>query len=147
MRLKDQYGDLMAGVLWPNFVTISPENVERLTRADVKRFHKVVKKVLRRKRWKEAIPGGLLFAECTNIGNGWYPHLHGLMDARWIEGDALAKEIAKELGLRVFVKPARKDAHWVLNYCLGYLKKAPDIYRVDGLPKKESRGRMRYCGP
>ncbi len=147
MRLREQYAPVMGKVRWPNWVTIAPQNVKRLTRAYVQSFHAAVGRVLDRKRWRGAIVGGILFAECTNIGNGWHPHLHGMMDAQWVDRRALAREIAQEMGCRVFVDARRFDTpENCLDYLLGYVKKAPDIYRIDGLPKKLAVGRRRYVG-
>ncbi len=147
LRLKNRYTGALAGVLWPNFVTIAPENVQALTRSCVLALHRAVKKVLKRKKWKEAIAGGILFGECTNIGNGWHPHVHGLMDARWINAGTLAADITAVLGRSVFVKCLRKDVHWVLTYCLSYVKKTPKIFRIDGLPGNAPVMAHRYCSP
>jgi hypothetical protein len=93
-----------------------------------------IKVCLRRKYWRDSIHGGLLFHECTNIGNGWHPHVHALVDARWIEAARLEKEISELLGWPVGIDPKRcNNALGGLRYCLGYVKKSPDIYRVDGM--------------
>lgn len=137
-RLCVQYKTVLQSVNHPKFITISPKNVVNLTQRYVRWFHCAVKKLLRRARWREVIHGGVLFAECTNIGNGWHPHLHGLIDAWFVDKKEFAKEISEELGVPCFVDVQEWDKpENILKYCLGYLKKSPDIYRVDGLSKKQ----------
>lgn len=144
-RLAEQYKESLKRVTWPNFLTIAPKNVFNLTQDYLRLFHAATKKVLRRKHWQEAITGALFFAETTNIGNGWHPHFHGLVDARWIDAGRLEREISEVLGWPVKVKCKRWDSGVsVVRYCLGYLKKSPDIYRCDGLAKKQSLGKRKY---
>lgn len=67
---------------WPLFVTLTiqndadPECVRKL-RADWS-------KMRRRKLIAEKITGGVVAVEVTNQGNGWHPHLHAIVDARWL---------------------------------------------------------------
>lgn len=137
-RLCVQYRGVLQNVKHPKFITISPKNVVNLTQRYVRWFHCAVKKLLRRRRWREVIHGGVLFAECTNIGNGWHPHLHGLVDAWFVDKAEFAREVTKELGVPCFVDVQQWDKpENILKYCLGYLKKAPDIYRSDGYAKKQ----------
>ena len=146
-RLAEQYRDALKSVSWPNFLTIAPKNVTHLTQDYLRLFHAAVKKVLRRKHWQESIKSGVVFAETTNIGHGWHPHMHGLVDARWIDPARLAKEMTETLGWSVKVHVKRwRSGEDVIRYCLGYLKKAPDIYRCDGLAKKQSVGKKKYVG-
>jgi len=144
-RLGEQYRQALKSVQWPNFLTIAPKNVENLTQDYLRLFHAAVKKVLRRKYWRESIRGGVVFSETTNIGNGWHPHMHGLVDASWIDPVALANELTEVLGRSVKVHVKRwRSGEDVIRYCLGYLKKAPDIYRCDGFAKKQAVGRKKY---
>ena len=144
-RLAEQYREALKSVTWPNFLTIAPKNVENLTQDYLRLFHAAVKKVLRRKHWRESIKGGVVFAETTNIGHGWHPHMHGLVDSSWIDPVRLAEEMTQTLGWSVKVHVKRwKSGEDVIRYCLGYLKKAPDIFRCDGLAKKQSVGKKKY---
>jgi hypothetical protein len=67
---------------WPLFVTLTmansddPESVRHLRRS--------FGKLRNRKLWKSKVAGGVAAIEVTNIGNGWHPHLHALIDCRWL---------------------------------------------------------------
>jgi hypothetical protein len=34
--------------------------------------------------WKSRTQGGVASVEVTNIGNGWHPHLHAVIDCQWL---------------------------------------------------------------
>jgi hypothetical protein len=34
--------------------------------------------------WRRIVRGGIATVELTNIGNGWHPHLHTLLDCSWL---------------------------------------------------------------
>lgn len=34
--------------------------------------------------WKKRVKGGVATVEITNIGNGWHPHMHAVIDCSWL---------------------------------------------------------------
>lgn len=68
---------------WPLFLTLtmpnttSPEGLKILSRSFTG---------FRRTKWWKArkVKGGVACFEVTNKGNGWHPHLHALVDCRWL---------------------------------------------------------------
>lgn len=67
---------------WPLFVTLTmtnshdPESVRKLRQA--------FGKLRNRKIWKSRVTAGVAAVEVTNKGAGWHPHLHALIDCRWL---------------------------------------------------------------
>lgn len=67
---------------WPLFVTLTiansddPESIRFLRRS--------FGKLRNRRLWKDKVKGGVAAIEVTNRGNGWHPHLHALIDCRWL---------------------------------------------------------------
>lgn len=73
---------------WPLFVTLTMPNVENL--ADdlngdaVRKLRRAFGKLRHRKLWTAHVKGGVAAIEVTNIGNGWHPHLHAILDCEWL---------------------------------------------------------------
>lgn len=68
---------------WPLFVTLTMRNVDDL-KADAVRDLRRAFGRWRRMKDNKAITGGVASVEVTNIGNGWHPHLHMVIDCAWL---------------------------------------------------------------
>lgn len=68
---------------WPMFVTLTMKNVEDLTGDAVRELRRAFGR-WRRMAGQRMIRGGLATIEVTNIGNGWHPHLHAVLDCPWL---------------------------------------------------------------
>lgn len=78
----DKYQSAAACFEWPLFVTLTMRNsidVEGLTRLKA-----AWGKMRRRKLIREKVRSGIIGYEVTNKGKGWHPHLHALLDCRWL---------------------------------------------------------------
>lgn len=69
---------------WPLFLTLTMKNVDDLSLGAVRDLRRAFGKLRHRKFWKAHTVGGLACIEVTNIGNGWHPHLHAVLDCRWL---------------------------------------------------------------
>jgi len=138
-------------------VTITEENVEKLTREVLDDQRSKVKGVLNQPFYRHKIRGGLSVLEVTNLGQGkgWHPHTALLVDMDYIEHSKLQADLVKAgLGKQCRIDAARKypgGVDGMLNYCLKYLHKAPKISQ-DRFPENEviynqvMKGR-RLCQP
>lgn len=70
------------GLQWPLFVTLTLPNSE--DPEQLRYLKKCWAKFRRRKLIATRVAGGVATFEVTNIGNGWHPHLHAVMDCRWL---------------------------------------------------------------
>ncbi len=85
---------------WPLMVTLTRANSD--DPETLREFRKQWAKMRRRKLIAEKVKGGVCGIEVTNTGNGWHPHLHAIIDCRWLAihtpephwGDS--PEVAKE---------------------------------------------------
>jgi hypothetical protein len=140
---------------WPLFVTLTVQNTAsaqgcfRNLRAAFGRFR-------RTKFWLHTVKGGMCSMEITNRGQGWHPHLHCLIDCKWLstktpqpqQGDpwwvierkcesaqkdlteAWAKCIKQETSI-VWVKRTDTDA---IIEVMKYACKPGDLIACDGNP-------------
>jgi plasmid rolling circle replication initiator protein Rep len=74
----------VAAMKWPLFLTLTMQNVEDLTHDAVRKLRRAFGKLRGRKLWKAHVRGGAASIEVTNIGNGWHPHLHAILDCEWL---------------------------------------------------------------
>lgn len=74
----------VAAMKWPLFVTLTMRNVDDLTFDAVRKLRRAFGKLRGRKLWKAHVRGGAASIEVTNIGNGWHPHLHAILDCEWL---------------------------------------------------------------
>lgn len=81
-RRTAKFRAAVAAMQWPLFVTLTvrnshdPESVVLVKRA----FRKLRNRVF----WRKTVLGGVCGIEVTNIGNGWHPHIHAVIDCRWL---------------------------------------------------------------
>jgi len=77
-----RYAPICAEFLSPLFVTLTVKNYS--DRVGVRELRRAFT-ALRRQRWfKKCVRGGVASLEVTNRGKGWHPHIHALMDCRWL---------------------------------------------------------------
>lgn len=72
----------VAMMQWPLFVTLTRANSD--DPETVRIFRQQWGKMRRRKIIAERVKGGVCGIEITNIGNGWHPHLHAIIDCEWL---------------------------------------------------------------
>lgn len=78
----DKYRAAAERFAWPLFVTLTVRNdihVEGLIE-----LKKQWGKFRRRKLIRKQVRSGIVGFEITNKGNGWHPHIHALLDCRWL---------------------------------------------------------------
>lgn len=69
---------------WPLFITLTEKNVDDLEPTHIRHLRRSFGKLRHRKIWKDTVKGGVASIEVTNIGNGWHPHMHALVDCEWL---------------------------------------------------------------
>lgn len=68
---------------WPMAVTLTMENFEH-AEGCVAHIKQRFKDFRRTDFWADRVKGGIVGFEITNTGNGFHPHLHALIDCRWL---------------------------------------------------------------
>jgi len=68
---------------WPLMVTLTIRNTEIAEHA-ANNIIRAFTKFRRTAFWKKTVKGGVASYECTRKAKGWHPHLHCLVDARWL---------------------------------------------------------------
>lgn len=69
---------------WPLFVTLTMQNVDDLSEGAIRHLRRAFGRLRRMRAWERTVRGGVAAIEVTNIGNGWHPHLHAVIDCRWL---------------------------------------------------------------
>lgn len=72
-------------IQWPLFVTLTMGNSE--DPESLKWIKKRWSAFRRRKLIRNRVKGGVATFEITNKGAGWHPHIHSIMDCRWLSLD------------------------------------------------------------
>lgn len=65
-------------------MTLTMRNVSDLSHDAVRHLRRAFGKLRNRKLWRAHVLAGVASIEVTNIGNGWHPHLHAVLDCRWL---------------------------------------------------------------
>jgi len=81
-RRSSKFRNAVAAMEWPLFVTFTVRNSH--DPESVKTVKKAFSKLRNRKFWKQCVRGGVSGLEVTNIGNGWHPHIHTVIDCKWL---------------------------------------------------------------
>lgn len=100
---------------WPLFVTLTMRNVEDLSSGGVRHLRRAFGKLRHRRFWKDRVKGGIANVEVTNIGNGWHPHLHCVIDCRWLAVETpepRARDSAEEKRAAFKSAAAELERHW-----------------------------------
>jgi hypothetical protein len=161
-RRSLKYQKAVEAMEWPLFVTLTMPNVASLADHPLRRLRRAFGKLRHTKLWKRNVRGGVAAIEITNQGHGWHPHLHTVIDCRWLawktprpqRGDTKAMEKEKclaasdELGLAwaralkvesfnpdwcgVVFKVKRCKAETIGQEVLKYSVKGSDLVECDG---------------
>lgn len=83
-KRAEKFRAAVAAMKWPLFVTLTMKNVDDLSHDAVRKLRRAFGKLRQRKLWKAHVRGGAASIEVTNIGNGWHPHLHAILDCEWL---------------------------------------------------------------
>lgn len=81
-RRMERWGWVIETLQWPLFVTLTIPNSP--DPESLKHLKKCWGKLRRRKLLRDKVKGGVATFEVTNKGNGWHPHIHAVMDCRWL---------------------------------------------------------------
>lgn len=143
----------VSGLQWPLFMTLTVRNSEDVE--CVRELRESWARFRRRKLIRERVSGGVAAVEVTNVGKGWHPHLHAVVDCRWLalytrepnRGDSpeivreLCTSAAQELGTlwasqvrqeTASVQVARVTGDQATVYALKYATKAAELLAVQG---------------
>lgn len=78
----EKYRAVAARFRWPLFLTLTIKNTP--DPEGLKTIKSYWNRLRRRKLIREKVAGGIIGWEITNKGNGWHPHMHALIDCRWL---------------------------------------------------------------
>lgn len=106
---------------YPLFVTLTMANSD--SPEDVRKLRQCFGKLRNRRLWKETVKGGVAAVEVTNTGKGWHPHIHALVDCRWlaIQTPEPPRTIPRE-DKRVYYESARRELSDTWAHILGQEK-------------------------
>lgn len=132
-KRAEKFRAAVAAMKWPLFVTLTMRNVEDLSFDAVRKLRRAFGKLRQRKLWKAHVLGGAASIEVTNIGNGWHPHLHAILDCEWLAwrtpkpkaGDSRAQKL-KLCGR------AAQELERVWSRCLGQPTSSIKVKRTNG---------------
>lgn len=79
-----KYAGAVARMQWPLFVTLTRPNVRTITLDTIKEMRRAYRKLRQRQWWERKVVGGIASVEITNRGKGWHPHIHSILDCRWL---------------------------------------------------------------
>lgn len=81
----DKYARAIAAMKSPIFVTLTmPHTADTSSPVDVRTLRRALTK-FRNQRWfKKRVTGGIASIEVTCGDNGWHPHVHMLIECRWL---------------------------------------------------------------
>lgn len=116
---------------WPLFVTLTRANLGTLAREDIADLMKRFTKFRRQVFWKNNVKGGVACCEITNTGKGWHPHLHALIDCKWlaIETPYPHTSLSRDRKKKLFQRAAAElERNW--SKCLGQLVSSVKVKRA-----------------
>ena len=68
---------------WPLAVTLTRQNLGEGEDC-LKQMRETFRAFRRTDFWEERVKGGIFSIEVTHQGRGWHPHIHALIDCRWL---------------------------------------------------------------
>lgn len=81
-RTVERYEPVLSQIRWPLFVTFTTRNYA--TADSARHVRRAFTRLRRHRWWKRAVKGGVAQVEVSNTGKGWHPHIHALLDSRWL---------------------------------------------------------------
>jgi len=149
-RAVQRYAPICAEFLSPLFVTLTVKNYS--DRVGVRELRRAFTALRRHRWWKRCVRGGVASFECTNRGNGWHPHIHALIDCRWLS--ITVNRPAPGASTEAFRSAARRALNEVaaawsdLLGRKGTLKVRAVFHRDNGDPTAAMREVIKYsCKP
>jgi hypothetical protein len=79
-----KYVGAVESMQWPLFLTLTRPNLDVLHLQHIKEMRSAFRRMRQRVWWPRCVKGGIASIEITNIGNGWHPHIHAIIDCRWL---------------------------------------------------------------
>lgn len=163
-RTSLRYEGITKSLRWPLFLTLTTKNFDEDEEDGfdfVRHIRRGFAKLRRLRWWRGCVKGGVASIEVTNTGNGWHPHLHALVDCKWLavresaprigaskeEWEAKAERNAKDIaeqwslclggrpGSAVFRRVWKRDggdAKPITTEVLKYSAKGSDLVKVEG---------------
>lgn len=117
----------------PLFVTLTMKNVEDLSSGGVRHLRRSFGKLRHRKFWKKTVAAGIATVEVTNIGNGWHPHLHCVLDCRWLAitvVEPMNRDTLEEKKAKYKAAAVELERNWAK--CLGQETASVKVKRANG---------------
>jgi hypothetical protein len=122
----------VAAMKWPLFVTLTMRNVDDLSFDAVRKLRRAFGKLRQRKLWKAHVLGGAASIEVTNIGNGWHPHLHAILDCEWLAWKTPKPKASDSRGQKVALcEKAAKELEEVWSRCLNQKTASVKVKRTN----------------
>ena len=79
----DRLSRIAPRMKWPLSVTLTMKNLEHGAEC-ITQLKDAFRKFRRTDFWSDRVKGGVVGFEVTHRGRGWHPHLHALVDCRWL---------------------------------------------------------------
>lgn len=79
-----KYGAAVEALQWPLFITLTRPNVKTINLNTIKELRRGLRRLRQQAWWKKCVAGGVASVEVTNTGKGWHPHIHAIIDCRWL---------------------------------------------------------------
>lgn len=138
-----RYTFAVARMEWPLFVTLTVANQVEAWEG-IKKLKASWGKMRRTKWFKRCqVVGGITAIEITNRGKGWHPHLHSIIDCRWL---AVATPRPQRGDTKAVIKAKCKAAKAELDHewakCCQQLTASTYVKRSDRLNLREV---LKYC--
>jgi hypothetical protein len=130
MKVVDTLRAIPAATRRHRFVTLTQRSLaSESLRESIRRLKKSFRALRAKSVWANAVLGGVSILEATHKpGRGWHAHFHCIVDADWIDEDALSREwlVATGDSYVVRVRDVR-DPKDLSTYLAAYLAKGlPD---------------------
>lgn len=128
-----KYSRAAALCKWPMFLTLTRANIGELNAHDIRDLRRRFGKFRRQVFWSKNVTGGVACIEITNTGRGWHPHLHCLLDCRWlaIETPEPKPYYSRAIKAERFKRAAAElERNW--SACLGQLVSSVKVKRTSG---------------
>ena len=145
-RTVERYSKIIEEMEWPLFVTFTVKNFDptdtkflfvRKVRSAFTRFRRL-------RWWKRAVKGGVASIEVTNRGNGWHPHIHALIDCRWLAVTVPSPRVGGQVSIKEAGKKACSEVAQQWEMCVDR-KASVKVRRVFEDRAEGIKGAVREC--
>jgi hypothetical protein len=132
-KRAEKFRAAVAAMKWPLFLTLTMRNVDDLSQDAVRKLRRAFGKLRNRKLWKAHVRGGAASIEVTNIGNGWHPHLHAILDCEWLAWRTPKPKATDSRARKVrLCELAARELEKVWSRCLGQTMSSVKVKRTNG---------------